>query len=176
MRIAWRMIALVTVLGFATVAQADEPTTPEPLFGRYQGIGITQDPRATFYGFEDRDLDVEIGPEYGGFFVSWTTVLRPFGNKEVERKSTRISFEPSARMGIYTERAGAMRSEDGLSWATISGGILTVRLLRILDDGSYEVQSYERSLTKDGLFLFFRSDRDGAVIRIVTSSLHKQTQ
>jgi hypothetical protein len=65
---------------------------------------------------------------------------------------------------------------DGMSWASIFRTTLTVRLLTILDDGSYELQTYERSLKKDGMFLFFKSDRDGAVIRVVTASLEKQAE
>ena len=176
MKIAWWMVVLVASLGLTSIARADDATGPEAFYGRYQGTGVTQDPNATFYGFESRDLDVEIGAEEGGFFVAWTTVIRPLTSKDIERKSTRVSFEPSGRPGIYIERSAAAHREDGLSWASISGKTLSVRLLTILDDGSYEVQSYERSMNKDGLFLFFRSDRDGAVIRIVTAGLHKRTQ
>lgn len=170
------LVALVAALGLASVARAGEATGPEAFYGRYQGTGITQDPNAMAFGFDNRDLDVEIGPAEGGFFVAWTTVMRSLGDKEIKRSSARIDFEPSGRPGIYIEHAPATRNAEGFSWASISGGALTVRRLAILEDGSYEVQSYERSLTKDGLFLFFRSDRDGAVIKIVTARLQKQTQ
>ena len=174
MKTAFWMV-LVAALGLASTARADQAANPEAFFGRYQGTGITHDPNAILFGFDNRDLDVEIGPAEGGFFVAWTTVMQTRGDKGAKRKSTRITFEPSGRPGIYRERA-ATPTADGFSWASIADRTLTVRLVTILDDGSYEVQSYERSLNEDGLFLFFRSDRDGAVIKVVTARLRKQAQ
>lgn len=169
--VLWITIVLVG-LGLSTPGVAAD-RGPEAFFGRYQGSGITQSPNVAFYGFTDRDLDVQIGPDEKGFFVEWTTVIRDWRDTETRRNTSRISFEPSGRPGIYIERAAAMRVADGLSWATIRGETLSVRVLAILDDGAYEVHSYDRSLSENGLFLYFRSDRDGQVIRVVTASLKK---
>jgi hypothetical protein len=170
------LVVFVAAIGCGTLARADD-AGPEAFYGRYKGTGFTQTPSVAYFGFDERDLDVQIGPEQqGGFFVDWTTVVRSLGEKEVKRNSARVVFEPSGRPGLYVERGAAARVTDGMSWASIFRTTLTVRLLTILDDGSYELQTYERSLKKDGMFLFFKSDRDGAVIRVVTASLEKQAE
>ena len=174
MKFACWVIVLALALGPTTAARADEATSPEAFYGRYQGTGMARDPSAIEFGFNKRDFDVEIGAAEGGFFVAWTTVSQSPTGKATKRQSTRIVFEPSARRGIYIEHAAAAAVPDGISWASISGQALTVRVLTILDDGTYELQSYQRSLTKDGLYLVFKSDRDGGLIRIVTAYLQKQ--
>ena len=84
-----------------------------------------------------------------------------------------VSFVPGGRPGIYMELGAAQRLEQGMSWATIQGDTLSIREMAVLDDGSYSVQTYHRSLTKEGMFLHFISDRDGQSIRTVTARLIK---
>jgi len=174
MKAACWIVVLVTALGLTSVAPADEPKGPEAFYGRYQGTGIARDPTAMAFGFERRDFDAEIGAAEGGFFVAWTTVMQSLTGKKAKRKSTRMLFEPSGRPGIYLERDAAAGIANGYGWASISGETLTVWELAILDDGTYEVQSYQRSLEKDGLDLVFKSDRGGTLIKIVTAYLRKQ--
>ena len=175
MKIACWMIVLVAALGLGSVAKADQASTPDAFYGRYQGSGFTHDPNAALFGLGARDLDVEIGPaEGGGFFVSWTTVMQSPSDKGSKTKSSKVVFVPSGRPGIYTGRAeGTTATTDGMSWASIGDRAMTVRLLHILDDGTYEVQTYQRSLTDDGMFVFFRSDLDGATMKVVTAQLRK---
>jgi hypothetical protein len=174
MRIASLIVVLVAMLGLTSIATADSAVGPEAFYGRYQGTGITQDPNALLYGFEDRDLDVEIGPADHGFFVSWTTVVHPLTAKQATRNGTRVTFQPSGRPGIYVGH-WAPDTAKGIAWASIVGKVLKIRLLTILDDGGYEVQSYDRTLNQRGLSLLFRSDRDGAAIRIVSAMLEKKS-
>ena len=163
-------------LPLGSVARADQASTPDAFYGRYQGTGFTHDPNAALFGIGARDLDVEIGPAEGGFFVAWTTVMQSTGDKGAKSKSSRVVFVPSDRPGIYTGRSDGTLAIVDLSWASIGDRALTVRLLHILDDGSYEVQTYQRSLTDDGMFVFFRSDLDGAVMKVVTAQLRKQAK
>ena len=174
MKIACWMIVLVAALGLGSVAKADQASTPDAFYGRFQGTGFTHDPNAALFGLGARDLDVEIGPaDGGGFFVSWTTVMQSGGDKGAKTKSSKVVFVPSGRPGIYTGRSEGTAANEGMSWASIGDGAMTVRLLRILDDGTYEIQTYQRSLNDDGMFVFFRSDLDGAVMKVVTAQLHK---
>jgi hypothetical protein len=174
MKIACWMIVLVAALGLGSVAKADQASTPDAFYGRFQGTGFTHDPNAALFGLGARDLDVEIGPaDGGGFFVSWTTVMQSAGDKGAKTKSSKVVFGPSARPGIYTARSEGTSANEGMSWASIGDKALTVRLLHIQDDGTYEIQTYQRSLTDDGMFVFFRSDLDGAVMKVVTAQLRK---
>jgi len=170
------LFVLIACAGFglgavsvASAADADHAA----FHGHYQGVGITQNPNTIYFGFDNRDVDVTIGPDGNGFFVEWTTVIRDYQDKETRRNTGRIAFDPTDRPGIYLERAAASRLSDGLAWASIQGQSMTVRVLAILDDGRYRLQSYERSLTDDGMFLFFRSDSDGGAMRFVTARLKK---
>ena len=175
MKIAGWIVALAMALGLANAARADEAVGPEAFYGHYTGKGTAHDPQMTGLGLNYRDLDVEIGAADGGFFVAWTTVMEALG-QETKRTQTRITFEPSSRTGIYVGRVGNGNVENGFSWATIAGKALTVRQLTILDDGSYEIHSYRRTLSKDGLFLVYRSDRDGIAVNMVSANLEKQAQ
>ncbi|MFO1058819.1 MAG: hypothetical protein U1E53_17855 [Dongiaceae bacterium] len=175
MRIAGAIVLLVALLGLGGVAAAaDSAVGPQAFYGRYKGTAVTQDPNAASYGFGDRDLDVEIGPaENGGFFVAWTTVIHPLSGKEPARSSARVTFEPSPRPGIYAGH-WAPDMAKGIAWAAIAGKVLRIRLLTILDDGTYEIQSYDRALDAHGLTLLFRSDRDGTTVKMVSALLEKQ--
>ena len=167
---------LVTAVGLSAITHAEQTIGPEAFYGRYHGTGQSVDPRFVTAGFDRRDFDVQIGPADNGFFVAWTTVTRTMGRKEAKRTSTRIVYEPSGRPGIYVQKVGAAEIANGISWATISGRTLTVRVAAILDDGKYEIQSYERTLVKDGLQLQFRSDRNGSVSKIVAAFSQKEAK
>jgi len=173
MKLVCWTVMLVAALGLTGIARAADAIGPETFYGRYQGTAIAHDPRTMAFGFNQRDFDVEIGAANGGFFVGWTTVMHATTGKEIKRTNARIVFEPSGRPGIYIQQAHLAEPATGLSWATISDRALTVRVLAILDDGTYEVQTYERSLAKDGLQLLFRSDRNGTVIRLASAFSQK---
>ena len=166
-------LLLLVVIGLGTAAHS-VAAGPEPFYGRYKGTGFTQNPSLAYLDFDQRDLDVQIGPVQGGFFVEWTTVVRALDNTVSKRSTARIVFEPAGRPGLYVERGVAAHLADGMSWASIAGTTMTVRRLTIQADGSYELQTYDRTLTKDGLSLFFKSDHDGLVTRVVTATLEKQ--
>ena len=173
MKLACWTVMLVTALGLTSIARAADAIGPEAFYGRYQGTAIAHDPRAMAFGFDQRDFDVEIGAANGGFLVAWTTVMHATRGKEIKRNDARIVFEPSGRPGIYIQQASPSARSRGLSWASISGRALTVRVVAILDDGTYEVQTYERTLAKDGLQLLFRSDRNGTIIKLASAFSQK---
>jgi hypothetical protein len=176
MKVLSLIAVLVTALGLSGIAHAEQAVGPGAFYGRYHGTAQAHDPHGLPMGFDWRDFDVEIGQADNGFFVAWTTVMKSIRGKEVRRKSTRIVYEPTGRPGIYVQKAGAAEIANGISWATISGRTLTVRVAAILDDGTYEIQTYERTLVKDGLQLLFRSDRNGSVSKIATAYSKKESQ
>ena len=167
---------LVVVVGafLATDGAQAEDAPLEAFFGRFEGSGMTRNPNVIHWGFMDRDMDVEIGPEDDGFYVAWTTVFREaFGGGEARRNSARMAFMPTTRPGIFLAKGAAEGITKGLSWASIWRNVLSVRILAIQEDGSYVVQTYHRTLTDDGLNLLFLSDEDGQTIRMVNARLNK---
>ncbi len=166
MIVGLRLLLLCAVVVAVTPARAAEAPPPavgiEAFFGSYEGRGTgSTDDHAT-----DRDLAVTIGPAAdGGFVVSWSTAVRGEVGGSEKRKAYSIGFQPTQRPGVYSS---AMRANvfgekvpmdpfkgDPFVWARLSGTTLSVYALIILDDGGYDLQIYDRTLTPEGLDLAF---------------------
>ncbi|MCP4309343.1 MAG: hypothetical protein GY788_31615, partial [bacterium] len=129
-----------------------------------------------------RDLNVSIHPSGDGFMLAWLTISTP-GSGKTRAKSYLINFRPSAKPGLY---ASAMRrdvngalvpldpmSGEPYTWASITEDTLTVHAMLVTDDGGYEVQIYERTLTEDGMDLTFRRFRDGVLMKEIAGTLNR---
>lgn len=148
----------------------------EPFYGDFEGRSISENGD----GLTKRDLGVVIAPLDRGFRLSWTTVKnRADGNRQ--RKSYTIDFRATRRPGVY---ASAMRTSkfgsrvpldpmkgEPFVWARLAGRTLSVYALLIDDNGRYEMQVYDRTLTEAGLYLEFNRYRDGATLRTITGRL-----
>ena len=166
------IVFLAGLLPFAAPVAAQDDI--QALYGKYSGTGVETTPDAQFFGFTDRDLDVEIGPDGDGFFVSWTTVIRDIRDPEPRRRESRLKFIPAGRAGYYREEGGTEPIDGGvLRWAHVAGDTLTVQVLALTDDGSYGLQTYRRTVRGDSMQLEFRSVADGEAQRIVTGSLSR---
>ena len=185
------LLSLATCLVIAVTtapASGEKVLTAKDFFGVYVGQTISIEGE----GLTPRDLSVTIKPPAGkfarsrdgGFNVSWTTVTkRRDGSKR--RKSYSIDFIPSNRSGIY---GSAMRrdmfgnpqpidplmGEEPFVWARLKGSTLTVHALLITDNGGYELQTYNRTLTNAGLRLEFRRFRNGERMKTITGLLKRK--
>ena len=93
----------------------------------------------------------------------------------VRRRVDEVVLEPADRNGMFlekTQRSLFERREevdvisgDPLRWARIDGDRLGVFSLVVTADGGYQMQSYERILTEDGLGIEFNRVVDGEVTR-----------
>ena len=175
-----RVLAAVAVLAALLAggaARAGEDLTIEAFSGRFVGSGIAKNDLSEYFALTVRDLDVRITPEAGGFALSWTTVLRQGGdpdNPDVKRKTGAIYLVPTDRAGVF-RGAADMDPLAGVPfvWARIAGQTLTVHSLVVDNDGSYEIQTYDRTLTGTGMDLKFTRVRDGQPVRAVTGKLVK---
>jgi hypothetical protein len=161
----WLVVFLVFVVLVMPVRAAEAPPPAvgiEAFFGSYEGRGSgSGDSHAP-----DRDLAVSIGPAADkGFVVSWSTAVRGGAAEAEKRKAYSIGFQPTQRPGVYSS---AMRANvfgdkvpmdpfkgDPFVWARLSGKTLSVYAMIILDDGGYDLQIYDRTLTPAGLELVF---------------------
>lgn len=147
-------------------------------FGDFEGEAISD----TGGELAKRDISVSIGEYESGFYVKWVSTIHKASGR-VKKNEYAVSFAPTSRPGIYRS---AMRKNmfgqivpmdpmkgDPYVWATVDGDTLTVYALHILDDGGYEMQTYERTLTESGMLLRFLRNRDGEQLRTVTGSLKK---
>ena len=172
-------ITLFVAAAFAAVPAQAINRPISDFFGSYVGRSIS----VVGAGRSERDLNVVIKKhKKGGFTLDWTTVTRK-ADGSVKSKKYSINFAPTKRKGLY---ASAMRNNvfggtvpldplqgDPYFWAGIDGDTLTVHALMIMDDGGYEMQIYERTLSADGLPLKFSRNRDGVLARSVTGTLKK---
>lgn len=170
---------LILALLLAQAAQASQPVIADFL-GRYAGsVEVTQQDGTT----ELRDLSVVISDSDKGFAVQWGTVIAKEDGRRKE-KSYEVEFISSDRDGIY---AAAMQrnvfghevQQDPMKgepyvWARLTGDTLTVFSMFIHQNGDYEMQQYDRSLTPEGLFLVFTTHRNGYPMRRVKTSLTRQ--
>ena len=146
-------------------------------YGKFSGGGIAQNADSEYFAVTSRDFDVVIRPEGKGVRIDWTSVIRrggdPANPKVRRRKSTKI-LQPSGSPNVFHgPKGGHPLDGNEMSWARIDRNTLTVFLMRIGEDGIYELQQYDRTLSGNGMKLLFRSWRDGDRLRSVSGQLIK---
>jgi len=145
-------------------------------YGHFQGSGIAENEDSLYFGVTVRDLDVRIGPEADGFYVEWTSVIRGGGdpnNPDVRKRSQRIAFSPSEQPNVFTSKSATNPMSGGLVWARILDQTLTVNVMSISKNGSYTVQTYNRTISGTGMTLKFINTTDGEPQRQVEARLVK---
>ena len=172
------LIAAIFVL-VAGSASAQQALAPAAFYGVFSGGGVAESEDSQYFGTTARDLDVTIRPDASGFSVAWTSVIRQGGDPNrpnVRRKVTTKVFQPvAARPGLYRAAdSGDPVNGQEMAWARIRGQTLTVYLMEIDPDGTYELQRYERTVGAGGMQLVFSRERDGEKLRKVTGRMVKQ--
>lgn len=153
-----------------------------PFVGDYTGQVVIETPT----GLAKRDLDVTVRRENEGFSLEWSTeTQRPDGRIKSDRYF--VAFRPAAnKPGYYlpTDRIDRFGKRfpinpldgDPQLVAKIEGKTMTVYAVLIADDGSHEVQIYERTLVPGGLKLKFSRVRNGEPIRAIDVDLKTKEQ
>ena len=104
-------------------------------------------------------------------------VLRQGGdpsNPDVRRKSSTLSFIPTNKYNVFRSATGGdPLSGVPLTWARLVGNTLTVHSLVVDDDGTYNMLTYDRTLSGTGMALVFTRVRDGEPVRKVEGKLIK---
>jgi hypothetical protein len=155
------------------------PSALEPFFGSYVGVATVEDANGETH---HRDMDVVIEPyRDGGFRIDWINVTLVDGRRDlpgVERRVQRALFEPLEGRDMYAEvepenvfqerqEPRPMRG-DPVRWASIDGPRMHVYAFAVLEDGTYELQIYDRILTDKGLDIEFQRIDDGKLMRRIT--------
>ncbi len=175
MNMLWNRPLLVCATMILVVTVEAAPADFEAFFGEYEGQAITN-----HIDLRKRDLRVKISPYENGFTVNWISVTRKSDGK-LKHKEYSINFHPTRRSNIY--RSGERRDffgnavpldpmvGDPYVWARIHEDTLTVFALHVLEDGGYEIQTYERRRIPGGLDLKYSRVRDGEILRTVRGTL-----
>ncbi len=184
-----RALIAVLILVAATAAIAvpvawSEDVPIQAFYGKYEGRTLFPmgEPR-------NRELSVRIQPAGRfGFAVEWQTTIHKANDKPIRRDQV-LEFEPTPRANVYlaapppgndppspgTEGSRVPGPVDGepYAWARIAGSTLTVNVLTIEDNGDYVVQTYDRTLTDNGMTLEFMRVRDGHIERQIKGNLNR---
>lgn len=127
-----------------------------------------------------RDMSVEISMTDDGFNVSWTSTTHKSDGR-IKEKSYSIDFLPSDRSNVFAAaqkknvfghsvQLDPMKGEPFV-WARVIDDTMTVYSLFVNDDGGYEMQQFDRTLTDGGLHLDFMRVRNGVQQRSVSTLL-----
>jgi hypothetical protein len=172
--LAW-LVASILACGTASAASLSD------YFGAYVGVATVEKDEKGGAG-EVRDIDLVISPyKQKGFRVEWVAVYLVDGRRDVpgvKRRKHEVLFEPGdndccfVQVGEYdpfreTEALQPMLGEP-VRWAVLDEHGLKIYSFAILEDGDYELQSYTRSLTEEGVNLLYERIKDGVVMRRIT--------
>jgi hypothetical protein len=143
--------------------------------GHFAGTGIAKDEIDQTFDETVRNVDVIITPDGDGFALSWATVLHKDGDADeadIKQNHHALFFEATEHASVFQSGIEI----DPLAgwpfvWARIEGRTLTVHSLLVHEDESYEMQTYDRTLTDAGLELYFTRFRDGRLVRSVSGTL-----
>jgi hypothetical protein len=178
-----RLAAALALLALTLAAPAGaRAASLEPLFGTYVGGAQVED--IARGDVRQRDMDIVIEPyKQGGFRIQWVNVSLVNGKRAVpgvERRVQTVLFEPARDRGFFIEAAESspfrLREEtrpmrgDPVRWASLDDQGLHVYSFVVLEDGRYELQVYDRTLTDIGLDISFKRIVDGAVMRRITGT------
>jgi hypothetical protein len=157
------------------------PSDLEPFFGSYVGVAKVEDATGET---SQRDMDIVIQPYHeNGFRIDWINVTLVDGRRDVpgvERRVQSALFEPVPNRDMYIEvepedvfrerKAAQPMRGDPVRWANIDGPRLHVYAFEVLEDGTYELQIYDRVLTEKGIDIAFQRIVDGEVVRRISGT------
>ncbi|MEX0277286.1 MAG: hypothetical protein AB3N19_07170 [Ruegeria sp.] len=176
------VIASALVLTFCLLITTGPARSADitPFVGDYVGSADVVDADGTE---TPRDMSVSIHKNRNGFNISWKTTTYK-GDGRVKEEKYSVDFQPSARPEVFS--AAMKRNVFGhevpldpmagepFVWGRIDGDTLTVFSLFIDQNGGYELQQYDRTLTEGGLNLSFSRFRNGEKSRSVQTFLQKE--
>lgn len=171
-----RLMIGLMFIGFAQMSLADASA----FVGEYTGSAdiVSADGNSS-----KRDMSVEISTTNEGFNVSWTSVSYKSDGR-VKEKSYSIDFIPTDRPNVFAAaqkkdvfghlvQLDPMKGEPFV-WSRIIEDTMTVYSLFVNDDGGYEMQQFDRTLTEGGLQLEFSRVRNGQHERSVSTLLTRK--
>ena len=153
-----------------------------PFFGAYVGVAEVQDLPSG--DTRKRDMDIVIQPYHeDGFMIQWVNVTLIDGRRDVpgvERRVQQVLFEPADERNFYVEveegnpfrereETRPMRG-DPVRWASLDGDRLHVYAFVVGEEGTYELQVYDRVLTDEGIDIDFQRIVDDVVVRRISGT------
>jgi hypothetical protein len=141
--------------------------------GRFSGEAHSEaDDR--FFVATLRDIEVDLEREGDGFRLAWSTLIYDDAGTP-RRRDNLLHFLPAAKPGQF-RTAETLEPFSGrpAAWAYVAGSALTVDLMAIHADGTYELQTYVRELTGDVMTLRFVRIAPGRLDLVVVGRLTRR--
>jgi hypothetical protein len=173
----------LAIMGLLAAGDADAaPAELERFFGAYVGVATVEDLKTG--EVRQRDMDLVIEPyRDDGFAIRWINVTLVDGRRDVpgvERRVQNVLFEKAEEREMYVEVTAnnpfREREEtrplhgDPVRWASLDGDTLHVYAFVVAEDGTYELQIYDRVLTEKGIDIVFQRIVDDEVLRRITGT------
>jgi hypothetical protein len=173
----------LAILGLLAAGDADAaPAELERFFGAYVGVATVEDLKTG--EVRQRDMDIVIEPyRDDGFAIRWINVTLVDGRRDVpgvERRVQNVLFEKAEGRDMYVEVTAnnpfREREEtrplhgDPVRWASLDDDTLHVYAFVVAEDGTYELQIYDRVLTEKGIDIVFQRIVDDEVLRRITGT------
>ncbi len=185
--LAWLLAgAMVCLLPGLAGAQVK---TIEPFLGRWTGVALTEQYQSPgLFGYQQRDLDIEIEQVEGGFAISWITDIHGNEGEEVKRRESSMTYRLVSPGLFEAEGFAEAKSPESVlgrrhSWARIldpeesKDPTLVILVLDVSEDGVANLSRYDRTIDSAGqMLLEFVRDQDGRRVRRVTGKLIPQRQ
>ena len=159
------------------------PKTGLPIsafFGIYRGSGVAQSADSDYFRTAVRDTAIEIRPaDAGGFKLTWSTTTRGGdpSNPKAKTKTTEVTFKAAPKPNVFESvQQGNPVAGGDVIWARLHKQTLTVYALTTGEDGSYELQKWDRTLQGTGMAMVYTRMRDGEQVRTVKARLVKDAK
>jgi len=195
----WRCVHIavfLVLLCLPGAVGAQQKTSERVALAEFYGSYAGQASFLTDSGAFKRDLDLRItrfaeaDRVLPGFTLEWSFATFKNGSDAPGMKSFRYDFArvpprsdddgtelyvplPHVASGKDLSRPNDPRGEIQALWATLTGRTLTVYALVVTDDGDYEMQVHNRTLTAAGIDLEFARFNRGKRTRYVRASLNR---
>ena len=175
------VLGLIGAIFIGVTRAADAETVAiDAFFGVWHGNAISESEISANFRLTSRDLNVEIRPatdeRAGAFTLEWTTVQRQTGDpsKPKEKiKAQTATFLPTGRPNVWKAEGSGDPMDAGYVYARLHEQTLTIYSVEAAEDGTLEVQIYNRTLSGLGMELTFTRLIDGQQIRTAKGRLIK---
>lgn len=146
--------------------------------GHWKGSGISETDDSIYFAVTVRDMDVVIEKvSETSFKLTWTTITRESGdpdNPDVKKKSATLTFQAVGAPGVYRDvNAGDPLKSEPVWWSRVEENTLYTYMMRIREDGTWQVQKYTREISGQGMTLTYQRITDGQPERQVRGRLVK---
>ena len=170
-------LVAATILSLAVCAVAlpcrAADLTIADFVGRFRGEARSEaDDR--FFVAALRNIEVEVAREGEGFRLAWSTLILDGGSPARLRESVLHFLAASGPGRFRTAEPLEPFAGRPAAWAAIAGNALTVRVLTIAADGSWELQTYVRALAGDTMTLRFTRIAPGKADLVVVGELTRK--